>query len=279
MKNIHIIPTDKPSKLGLCNNQLTFLLNHQNILVGHKDYPTTYQHIYITSSEEIREGDYGFDVVHKCVVKITKELIDNYLYKKIILTTDPDLMKDGVQAIDNEFLEWFVKNPSCEFVEVESFCKYGFNCPSEGDFDKQYLCDIGYKIIIPKEKPKTNLERLPFPELVEEFSEYYKKVQLIEEPKQEMPEEAAEKDCLINSIPIDQMIVKNNRSAEFETPITMFIRGAKWQAERMYSEEDLIGNGENSLDTFLLNSGLHTQEDRELIMESVSAWIEQFKKK
>jgi hypothetical protein len=30
--------------------------------------------------------------------------------KKIILTTDLDLIKDGVQSIDNEFLEWFVKN-------------------------------------------------------------------------------------------------------------------------------------------------------------------------
>jgi hypothetical protein len=36
---------------------------------------------------------------------------------KIILTTDQDLIKDGVQAIDDEFLEWFVKNPSCEEVE------------------------------------------------------------------------------------------------------------------------------------------------------------------
>jgi hypothetical protein len=32
------------------------------------------------------------------------------LLQKIILTTDLDLIKDGVQSIDNEFLEWFVKN-------------------------------------------------------------------------------------------------------------------------------------------------------------------------
>jgi hypothetical protein len=54
--------------------------------------------------------------------------------------------------------------------------------------------------------------------------------------KQETIEEAAEKYCLINNIPTDQMIVKNNRSCEFETPVTMFIKGAKWQAKRMYSE-------------------------------------------
>ncbi len=39
-------------------------------------------------------------------------------FKKIILTTDQDLIKDGVQAIDDEFLEWFVKNPSCEYVPI-----------------------------------------------------------------------------------------------------------------------------------------------------------------
>jgi hypothetical protein len=52
-------------------------------------------------------------------------------------------------------------------------------------------------------------------------------------------EEAAEKHCLINNIPTDQMIVKNDRSCEFETPVTMFIQGAKWQAERMYREEEV----------------------------------------
>jgi hypothetical protein len=37
----------------------------------------------------------------------------NY-YRKVVLTTDQKLIKDGVQAIDDEFLDWLVKNPSCE---------------------------------------------------------------------------------------------------------------------------------------------------------------------
>jgi hypothetical protein len=41
-------------------------------------------------------------------IKIIKCL--KVVAKKIILTTDLDLIKDGVQSIDNEFLEWFVKN-------------------------------------------------------------------------------------------------------------------------------------------------------------------------
>jgi hypothetical protein len=52
------------------------------------------------------------------------------------LATDQDLNKDGVQAIDDEFLEWFVKNPSCENIETEFFAKFSNNL---------------YKIIIPNE--------------------------------------------------------------------------------------------------------------------------------
>jgi len=58
-----------------------------------------------------------------------------------------------------------------------------------------------------------------------------------------------------------------------------FEEGAKWQQKRSYSEENLLGNGENSLDNFLLNSPLHSQEERELIMETIFKWFEQFKKK
>jgi hypothetical protein len=71
--------------------------------------------------------------------------------KKIILTTDQDLIKDGVQDIDDDFLEWFVKNPSCEKVEVKCYSKF-----NDGDF-------TDYKIIIPKEEPKQ--------ETLEEFAE------------------------------------------------------------------------------------------------------------
>ena len=59
---------------------------------------------------------------------------------KVILTTNKLLIKDGVQAIPDEFLEWFVKNPSCERVEIEKGYR-GYNL-------------VNYKIFIPKEEPK-----------------------------------------------------------------------------------------------------------------------------
>lgn len=44
--------------------------------------------------------------------------------------------------------------------------------------------------------------------------------------------------------------------------------------EPTYTSTDLIGNGEGSLDDFLLNSPDYTQEERELVMDVISSWIE-----
>lgn len=117
-----------------------------------KDMSDSYQHIYITSDEEIKEGDivvcWQGDYEKLKVVKLNKDNYTHWIigaenYKKIILTTDQDLIKDGVQTIDDEFLEWFVKNPSCEFVEV----KKGFADESAYGYDF-----LSYKIIIPQEE-------------------------------------------------------------------------------------------------------------------------------
>ena len=85
MKNLHLIPTDKPSRLWINNLLKGKLELSKEMLIG----SNTAQNIYITNDE------------------------------KIILTTDQDLITDGVQAIDDDFLEWFIKNPSCEWVETK----------------------------------------------------------------------------------------------------------------------------------------------------------------
>jgi len=74
--------------------------------------------IYITSNENLKEGDW---VVTPTNDKIQWAKVFRPDGKKIILTTDQDLIADGVQAIDDEFLEWFVENPSCEEVQVDKF--------------------------------------------------------------------------------------------------------------------------------------------------------------
>lgn len=122
MKNIHVLPTDKPSRLFVSSR------DGKIKLTGHtKDFVGIKQHIYITSDEEIKEGDwmyykhFGEDIVTKYNTwggQNTNVNEHKDYYKKIILTTDQDLIADGLQAIDDTFLEWFVKNPSCEEVEI-----------------------------------------------------------------------------------------------------------------------------------------------------------------
>jgi len=100
MKNIHVLPTDKPSRLYKIENKLG-LLEEPN-----RNFLAKNQHIYITSDEQAKEGDWGYIPFEGGNVKLVgKYFADDW--KKIILTTDQDLIADGVQAIDDEFLEWF----------------------------------------------------------------------------------------------------------------------------------------------------------------------------
>jgi hypothetical protein len=147
MKNLFLLPTDKPSRLIIYST----LLNEFRLLDEPIDNWKHKRNINITNSEEIKEGDWvlytkGIKIHY---IKITnsgdKELAnikDSGVFK-IILTTDTDLIKDGVQAIDDEFLEWFVKNPTCEFIKITKTSK----------LMNDFLYGLSfYKIIIPKEE-------------------------------------------------------------------------------------------------------------------------------
>jgi hypothetical protein len=85
----------------------------------------------------------GFD--NKGIKRFSTDNISGHDCKKIILTTDIDLIKDGVQGIDDDFLEWFVKNPSCEFVRA---------IQTNEVTQLVHGNNAHYKIIIPKEEPK-----------------------------------------------------------------------------------------------------------------------------
>ena len=209
MKNLHILPTDKPSRFTF-RKDYKYYRFRKDEFVNNDTYQN--QHIYITNDEEIKEGDYFWKP--DCNMIFKAEYTPHKGCKKIILTTDQDLNKDGVQPIDDEFLEWFVKNPSCEEVEVESL--------NIGE-DK-----LGYIICKPKEEPKQ------------------------EEPKQETLEEAR----------------KYAELSYYGDEVDVFVNGAKWQQEKMYSEEDMLQ---------ALNIGFTSTD--ETWEECVEFAKEQFKKK
>ena len=149
MKNLFLLPTNKPSKLYKEDN----VYKLDNLVYG-----AGKQNIYITSDEEIKEGEWYKSGKFIWQMKYPQWGEEGQgEAKKIILTTDQDLIKAGVQSIPDEFLEWFVKNPSCESVDVRKTC-----C---GQCDER-LCDVYdtnigwtkentlYEIAIPKEEPK-----------------------------------------------------------------------------------------------------------------------------
>ena len=300
MKNIHVIPTDKPSRLHYSKvkteNEIAYKLILKSELSKCNDgLLSSQRNIYITSDEEIKGyGEVVFDIKNNKVVKWEHPIATTTPYfKKIILSTDQDLIKDGVQAIDDDFLEWFVKNPSCEEVEVKDVFKsspIGFG----NAFDY-------YKIIIPKEEPKqiksfedvldeslskgkiileelkainakqetpesiiqdiaTHLSKT-VPETLQHIEEFSKELDKLKS-KQETLEEAAEKWCEKNNCGYGGLI-----SDSFEN-------GAKWQQQNSYSEEDLreaFKQGQDNMDY----SNMYGWDTKLTEQE----WFEQFKKK
>jgi len=211
MKNIHILPTDKPSRLlqkvsGLQLHQIPF--EDVNKIGCNR-------HIYITSDEEIKGEDW---YIHKQInyLRVSNSTAILMDAKKIILTTDQDLIKDNVQSIDGEFLEWFVKNPSCEEVEV---IKIDVEQPKplypNGNHKGERVWIEQYKIIIPQEEPK-QIKCYCGHTITCDCSP-------LEEPKQETLEQASWR---FN--PLKKLDGEFLRAA--------FMKGAEWQAERMYSE-------------------------------------------
>jgi hypothetical protein len=162
-------------------------------------------------------------------------------YKEILLSTDDSLIKDGVQTIPDEFLEWFVKNPSCEEVEVETVNNKWHN------EDESVLSVNVYGLIIPKEEPKQDLD-CPF-----DFTSRCTMGRCDCKPKQETLEEAK----------------KYAELSYYGDEVDAFVRGVKWQKEQdnnKYSDEEVI--------QLLIKFNQEIQE-----VENVRGWFKQFKKK
>jgi hypothetical protein len=268
MKNIHIIPTDNPSRLYLhSNNELQL---RTNIIRSSEDYLGTNQNMFITSDEEIKVGDWviefqkGDDIGEVHFIN-SEYVIAGDIQKKIILTTDFTLAPD-VHKIPDEFLEWFVKNPSCDEVGVELKTKQLIR-----PYDVYNETISYYKIIIPKEEYQQEYKYIGecrgnndngcFMESLGHDCGCFERIQK-EEPKQltdleiamkleeiereelklETLEEEAEKysrevwGVYYDDVHPDIAITQT----QGELSVKDFSRGAKWQAKRMYSEGEVL---------------------------------------
>ena len=214
MKNIHILPTTQPSRLAFDTDENFYLLCEEPVFFEHQELVEN-RSIYITSSEEIKEG-------------VNQWYLDKFLNKPmnsggaqygekqniIILTTDPTLIADGVQSIDDEFLEWFVKNPTCEFVEVNKKLV---------EFPLTFK--MMYKIIIPQEEPKQEFLLFDKERANTITSEGQKTVRELQNTiQQETLEEAAE---------------NYSKGWGENDDEKSFISGGKWMEKRMFSKEEV----------------------------------------
>jgi len=263
------------------------------------------QNIYITNDEEIKEGEWVYGLFNGgVVIKSEFDVPKNSQYYKeyglkIILTTDVDLIKDGVQAIDDEFLEWFVQNPSCEEVEVKKEC-----C---GQCDER-LCEVNdlgrketkentfYKIIIPKEEPKTAWVGVLHDKLNEYYPAEYELKDIYqgegclpnfpneelcqiwcdskykEDPNYNMKQEIL--DEMKKQETLEEGFYRIRKSIDYEEfDFTSFELGAKWQQENSYSGEDMKQFGD-----WCRNGLLNTEYGLEKLDEHLEQW-KQFKKK
>jgi hypothetical protein len=142
MKNIHLLPTDKQSKLHKIGNELGFTE------IPNDNFIAIQLHVFVTNDEEIKEGDWFYEIRTRQsnVVKRKFEFTSvNENCKKIVLTNNNTLIENNVQEVDDDFLRWLVKNPTCEEVEV---IKYEDNNSPILIKDKTFH----YKITIPKEE-------------------------------------------------------------------------------------------------------------------------------
>ena len=108
------------------------------------------RNLYITINGSFSRDEYVTDGIE--VIKATPKLVnsqgllDRREWKKIVLTTDPDLIAARVKYAGDEFLDWFVKNPTCETVVVRQRPKVKATVKGEGI---GHFAN-GYDIIIPK---------------------------------------------------------------------------------------------------------------------------------
>jgi len=288
MKNIHILPTEKPSRL--CYDKDDNLLFAPNTGFDISDGK---QNIYITNDEKPKDGDWILSTKDNLLYKLDFKINPINLFftdKKIILTTDQDLIKDGVQAIDDEFLKWFVKNPTCGFV---------MTLP-----DVRGLRDIFqptgkdlYKIIIPQEEPKCNCGGHPYDNSLCKIHGGIPKEEQCRNPldcgktyNKELTTQTitCNKCGKTNTFPFGgdhycpSLKQETLEEAAFHysknkinknTSLLDFTKGAKWQAKRMYSEEE-VEIILKSYKEFIVKElkGLSSFKDK-------NHWFEQFKKK
>jgi hypothetical protein len=259
-KNIWLLPTKNPSRLWINNITDKIELSDYSDVFGALT-------IYITSSEKPKEGEYGLGFAEgtqsSFVFKHEGFNIDklNTLCEntqKIIIASDEKLIANGVQRIEEKFLQWFVKNSSCDYVEVKKV---------------EHLTNMPYRTILPQEETKQDLEKEIF-ELEQEldipshlkFHNSKKEPNFYEKLKE-----------YFNTTPREKVLEDWNKSAHLNNvgpTVDEFLKNSdeerlKDAAENYFKEKELLGYTYEVRDGFI--DGVKSDTARDY-------WYEKFQK-
>jgi len=212
MKNIFLKETDQESELYY--NTHANVYGHSKNVLSMGGWVVN-QFIYITSDESPKNGDYMVSLVddesYEEVYKVRDHFVDEE-DRKIIMTNDPTLIEDGVQEVSSQFLSFLAENP-VDYVRVEKWL--------DDEGKRFYSLDFSPK----KENIIDNwLEKNGNPEIMKQVEKEAEELELQYYAEKRYPEDGS-----FTIMDID--IAEYRRFA--------FIEGAKWQAKRMYSEEEV----------------------------------------
>jgi len=272
--DVVMLPTDKYSSIVRSTSKYGGLFKSE-YYSPMKNMGDSYQHLYILSNEEIKEGDFWFDGT-QIRNNYSLHKIDGF-DRKIIATTDSSLTKEmycvssgkyqePLPQIPQQFIEYYISEYNKDnviskvLVEVNPY-KYSATMPE--NFMDYIEPGKGLPIIKGTEKViewKLKLNQNNEISILIEKCEYMKEVGCIKDicicntgPKQETLEEAAKIHLNSGKIPNDYQ---------------SFIQGSKWQAERSYSKEEVR--------LMLSESFKASQEGYNITADEI---IQQFKKK
>lgn len=124
MKNTYILTTKGQSMLHFAKEKM-FITSDRPI--GETElYSSTPQYVYIVVDDQILVYDFVYDTYRNQILPVPDGEnmkffnLSKNRYKKIAITNDLDLIREGVREVTKSFLDWIARNSETyDFVKLE----------------------------------------------------------------------------------------------------------------------------------------------------------------
>jgi hypothetical protein len=124
MKNLYILPGKGLSLLHFAKEKMFITSEHKT---GENElYNSIPQYVYIVVDDNILVHDFVYDTYRNQVLPVPDGENMQFFnltpsrYKKIVITNDTDLLREGVKEVTRSFLEWIATNSGThDFFKLE----------------------------------------------------------------------------------------------------------------------------------------------------------------